>query len=163
MSDKYQLARLLLVVPAIVSMAGPAGAVGIEGFWLYKDIDDPSDQYKIIIVPCTEGGAEPICATITCMNTPTNKSGKPRLDQANKDPSQRARALLGLRISGDLWPKGGKWKGHVYIPSKGDSFSADISPTADGLSAHVGPPIFGKSLTLAPIAIKPGEPGWTCA
>ncbi|WP_170233761.1 DUF2147 domain-containing protein [Novosphingobium sediminis] len=55
-----------------------------------------------------------------------------RLDRNNKNPALRGRPLLGMYIFRGLKPAGGSWKGSIYNPNDGGTYSATVSLKAPG-------------------------------
>lgn len=92
-------------------------------------IDDPSGYWatekhesQIKIAHC---GADGICGTIYWMKTPNDAKGKLKLDRENEDEAKRKTALLGLQLI-SMTPDDDHWKGTVYNPLNGKTYSATL-------------------------------------
>ena len=70
-----------------------------------------------------------LCGNIVGLKEPISKiDGKPKVDRENPDASKRKRRLIGLSILIGMRPAGlNKWKGTIYNPDDGKSYSATVS------------------------------------
>lgn len=59
-------------------------------------------------------------------------SAEDKFDRNNKDPGLRGRPLLGMYIFRGLKPSGGSWKGSIYNPNDGGTYSATVSLKSPG-------------------------------
>ncbi len=78
-----------------------------------------------------------LCGTIAGLKEPISSiDGKPKVDRENPDASLRKRPLMGLPILIGMKPAGeGTWKGAIYNPDDGNTYSATLS--MDGGSLKV--------------------------
>ncbi|MFN0190478.1 MAG: DUF2147 domain-containing protein [Aestuariivirga sp.] len=77
-----------------------------------------------------------ICANIVGLKEPISKiDGKPKVDRENPDTSKRKRPLMGLSVLIGMKPTGDKkWKGSLYNPDDGKTYSASVSLNGDTFS-----------------------------
>lgn len=70
-----------------------------------------------------------LCANIVGLKEPISKiDGKPKVDRENPDPSKRKRPLMGLSVLIGMKPTGdNSWKGSLYNPDDGKTYSASVS------------------------------------
>ena len=70
-----------------------------------------------------------MCGNIVALKEPISKiDGKPKVDRENPDASKRKRQLIGLPILIGMRPSGeNKWKGSIYNPDDGKTYSATVS------------------------------------
>jgi uncharacterized protein (DUF2147 family) len=103
------------IVPAFA--ADPFGTWSTEG-----------GESKVKISNC--GGA--LCGALTWLKEPNDpKTGKPKTDTENADPAKRNRPMLGLQIVLGMKPSGtpDQWKGQVYNPKDGNTYSGSFTLT----------------------------------
>ena len=62
---------------------------------------------------------------------PASDVGK-TMDERNKDASQRTRPLVGLPILLDFVADGDQWRGKIYDPQSGDTYSSTMLRYPDG-------------------------------
>jgi uncharacterized protein (DUF2147 family) len=69
-----------------------------------------------------------LCGTIVGLKEPISKiDGKPKVDRENPDAAKRQRPLIGLAVLIAMKPAGeGKWRGSIYNPDDGNTYSASI-------------------------------------
>jgi uncharacterized protein (DUF2147 family) len=74
-----------------------------------------------------------LCATIVGLKEPISKiDGKPKVDRENPDAAKRKRPLIGLSILLGMKPAGeNKWKGAIYNPDDGKTYSASVTVNGD--------------------------------
>jgi uncharacterized protein (DUF2147 family) len=77
-----------------------------------------------------------LCANIVGLKEPISKiDGKPKVDRENPDVSKRKRPLMGLSVLIGMKPTGDKsWKGSLYNPDDGKTYSASVSLNGDTFS-----------------------------
>jgi uncharacterized protein (DUF2147 family) len=83
-----------------------------------------------------------LCGNIVALS----ESGRtaPKLDHNNPDASKRNRPLIGLAVLIGMKPAGsGEWRGFIYNPLDGNTYSATISVIGNTLSVNG---CFGGSL-----------------
>jgi len=115
------VAMSVLVAGFAVSPAMASDAVGL---WRMQN-----GKVTVRVVDC--GGT--ICGTIAGLKEPISKiDGKPKVDRENPDPSKRTRPLMGLPVLGGMKPTGdGQWKGTIYNPDDGNTYSATVTMKGD--------------------------------
>ena len=106
------------------SFSGSALAASPEGVW--------SMTNGKVTVSVDECGGN-LCATIVGLKEPISKiDGKPKVDRENPDPAKRKRPLIGLSILIGMKPAGDNlWKGAIYNPDDGRTYSATVSQSGD--------------------------------
>jgi uncharacterized protein (DUF2147 family) len=78
-----------------------------------------------------------------------DENGNPLTDTENPDASKRNRKLEGLEIISNLVYADGKWKGKIYDPESGKTYSSEIKLVNEDtleLTGYVGLPMFGRTL-----------------
>ncbi|MFZ2998051.1 DUF2147 domain-containing protein [Sphingobium sp.] len=78
------------------------------------------------IAPC---GRE-LCGRIEKIVKPT--PGRPHTDTNNPDPALRSRPLVGLPLLTGFADAGAHWKGTIYDPESGKSYTSKMSRNKDG-------------------------------
>ena len=120
------LAALSLVAAVATAKAAPED---ISGVWLTDD-----GQGAVEIAPC--GGA--VCGRIVWLKTPT-MNGEPLRDARNPSTSARNQTICGLRVLGDLQPKGNRYEGGwIYDPETGSRYRLSAEPRKNGRLAIIG-------------------------
>ena len=111
-------------VLSVLSVAG----LGL-GSSMALAIDDPAgywatehNESQIKISHC---GGEAICGSIYWMKEPNDAKGNPKLDRKNADEAKRKHPLLGLQLI-DMKVDDDHWKGTVYNPENGKTYSATL-------------------------------------
>lgn len=109
----------------LLLLAAPAGAADVTGAW-------NTGKARVRIADCGSG----LCATITALNEPNDAAGKPKTDRNNADASKRSRRIVGISILSGMKPAGDSvWKGSIYNPEDGKTYSASM--TLQGSSLKV--------------------------
>lgn len=123
MSDVLNRAALAAAL-LCASFTGPALAASPQGVW--------SMTNGKVTVSVDECGGN-LCATIVGLKEPISKiDGKPKVDRENPDPAKRKRPLIGLSILIGMKPAGENfWKGAIYNPDDGRTYSATVSQDGD--------------------------------
>lgn len=103
----------------IIAAATPGMAASPEGIWSMSD-----GKVTVRVSDCGNN----LCARIVGLKEPISKiDGKPKVDRENPDSSKRKRPLIGLSILIGMKPNGeGKWKGAIYNPDDGKTYSATV-------------------------------------
>lgn len=125
-----------LVAPALAMLALFAGAAtataapdNIGGVWVTDD-----GQGAVEIAPC--GGA--MCGRIVWLKEPLYK-GQPLRDARNPDASSRNRPICGLRVLGELRPKGDRYEGGwIYDPETGGRYRLSVELKPNGRLSVIG-------------------------
>ena len=71
-----------------------------------------------------------LCGKIEKILKPT--PGRPNTDVENADPALRSRPLVGLPLLTGFGDAGSHWKGTIYDPESGKSYTSKISRNSDG-------------------------------
>jgi uncharacterized protein (DUF2147 family) len=68
------------------------------------------------------------CGRIVWLKEPNDpQTGQPKVDKFNKDASKRAQSIIGLNIILGMTPGGaGVWKGSLYNPEDGNTFTGSL-------------------------------------
>jgi uncharacterized protein (DUF2147 family) len=106
-----------LVAPACADAAEP-----VAGRWVTQN-----KKAMIQIEPCGRGM---MCGRIVKL-LPAADYGK-TVDERNNDPKQRHRPLVGLPLLLDFTDGGDKWRGNLYDPQSGDTYTATLDRYPDG-------------------------------
>jgi uncharacterized protein (DUF2147 family) len=120
--EKYMktLCGVVTAVTLGLLAAAPARAAdGPAGLWLTED-----GEAKVQIYDC--GGM--YCGRIVWLKEPNDpQTGQPKVDKFNKDASKRAQSIVGLNIILGMTPGGaGVWKGSLYNPEDGNTFTGSL-------------------------------------
>lgn len=110
---------LSAAVFGLMCLSNAALAASAEGVWLSED-----GGTKVNLADC--GGK--LCGTVVWLKEPNDeKTGRPKTDKLNPDPSKRARPLLGLRVVDGLTPNGSdNWAGRIYNADDGHTYQASM-------------------------------------
>lgn len=117
----------LLALPVFaVAAATSVLAAGPSGVWSMEN-----GKVTVKVSDCGNN----LCARIVGLKEPISKiDGKPKVDRENPDPSLRKRPLMGLSILIGMKPAGqGLWKGAIYNPDDGKTYSATVSHQGDAI------------------------------
>lgn len=115
---------VLAMALGIAAMAGPAWAAAepITGRWVTGEKDA-----VVAIAKCGKA----LCGRIEkFLIMPAG--GNDQRDVNNSDAAKRTRKLLGTAILTGLVADGNAWRGDIYDPKRGRSFTAEVSRKADG-------------------------------
>lgn len=118
--------RLALAI-GFAGMMGISGAMAqsVTGAW-------STGKARVRIADC--GGA--LCANVTALNEPNDENGKPKVDKNNASEALRSRRIVGISILSGMRPNGdNSWKGSIYNPEDGKTYSASM--TLQGASLKV--------------------------
>ncbi|MCA0425235.1 MAG: DUF2147 domain-containing protein [Proteobacteria bacterium] len=115
-----------LITGASLCVAESAMAQSPAGNW-------STGKARVRIADC--GGA--LCATITALNEPNDDDGKPKLDKNNANTALRGRKIVGISILSGMKPAGeNSWKGSIYNPEDGKTYSANMSLAGSSLKVQ---------------------------
>lgn len=149
----------LLIAPAAAlaaddDAASDGGAVGKEavyGIWA-------SSGTMIDVRPTDDGG---LSARIIALKHPNWREkdhagvvGTPKTDLHNPDASKRQRPLLGLEILSSYEFSRGLWRGKLYLPTNGSTWTSNAR-VRDGellIRGFIGFSLLGRTQTFAPLA-----------
>ena len=110
------------VLAALASApAGSSEQASAHGTWRTPE------RGGLIEVSSCDGG---LCGKI--LGGSGGGNAEDRLDRNNKNPALRTRPLIGLFIFRGLKPSGASWKGSIYNPNDGGTYSATVSLKSAG-------------------------------
>lgn len=134
------LTRTILVFAAVVAIstnaAGLADGAEVLGVWASKGS----------IFSITLDGEE-LHGEVIAMR-------KPRADRKNPDPLLRQRPVIGLQVLSDYRYRRGLWRGKLYDPTSGRTFSSYLKLDSDGnlrVRGYVGFSLLGKTEIFEPV------------
>ncbi|MEM8766009.1 MAG: DUF2147 domain-containing protein [Pseudomonadota bacterium] len=145
------LVVLSLLATGTMSAAARADQEAVFGIWATKGT-------MIEVGPAEDGG---LSARIIALKNPNWREkdgvgviGEPKIDLHNPDESLRERPLLGLEMLSDYRFERGKWRGRLYLPSNGTSWtsSAEVKNGELRIRGFIGMPMLGKTQKFAPLA-----------
>ncbi len=131
--------RLLTILFLFTLTSLSAQSNRIVGVWL-----TPDKSAKIEIVQHEKN----FTGTMIWLEIDRDEQGKPLTDTQNPDPSKRSRLLRGLEIIPNLVYKEGKWKGTIYDPESGKTYSSEIELLNENtleVTGYIGLPMFGRT------------------
>ncbi len=109
------LAALMLFSYALNAQVKPGDIIG---FWFTANKDAKIEIYK---------ASEKFYGKIVWLKTPTNENGKPKVDKHNPDETKRSNPIVGLVLLNGFVFKGDEWKGTIYDPESGKTYSSYLS------------------------------------
>ena len=106
----------LLGAPAAKAQAGGDPS----GIWLTQ-----AGDAKVRVTKCGGG----ICGVIVWLREPIDPAtGKPAVDDKNRNPSLATRPMIGLPLFSGMRPTGtNKWSGQIYNADDGSTYASNIS------------------------------------
>jgi len=131
--------RLLTILFLFTLTSLSAQSNRIIGVWLTAD-----KSAKIEIVQREKN----FTGTMIWLEMDRDEQGKPLTDTQNPDPSKQSRLLRGLEIIPNLVYKEGKWKGPIYDPESGKTYSSEIvllNESTLEVTGYIGLPMFGRT------------------
>jgi len=116
----------LLVAAALVpATAAQAASADPTGIWRKADQGERPGKFEIF--RCGSG-KKYLCAKIVWLQDPNDSNGRPLHDIRNENPSMRDRPILGLPIMSGLVPAAtNQWKGSIYNPEDGNTYSVTLT------------------------------------
>ena len=132
-----------IAAAAVATLAAmPAQAAQpITGRWATVD-----GKAIVQIAPC---GRE-VCGKIEKIVKPT--PGRPQTDIKNPDPALRSKPLTGLALLSGFREDGDIWKGTIYDPESGKSYTSKVSRNGNGtLKVQGCIAFFCKTQTWTPV------------
>ncbi|MCU0948793.1 MAG: DUF2147 domain-containing protein [Porphyrobacter sp.] len=119
--------RIVMMAAALVMIAAPAAASDpIAGRWVTQEKDA-----VIAIKRCGNQSRGALCGTIErFLILPAG--GKDQRDVNNADPAKRQRRLLGLPILTSLTADNGLWRGEIYDPKSGRTYTSEVRRKGTG-------------------------------
>lgn len=116
--------RALILAAAAALLVSNASAAAPEGVWA-----TPGDKAQIRISSCGDG----LCATLVGLKKPNDKQGRPKVDRHNPVEALRDRPVMGLSLASGMRPDGDGWRGDVYNPDDGRTYTGRIEPAGERL------------------------------
>lgn len=111
------------LLPLVLALALPSAAPApIVGRWLTAE-----GKALVQIAACGQA----MCGTIVRVLKPT--PGKPQVDANNPDPKLRTRAIAGITILTGLKAADDGWRGNIYDPESGRTYTARVWRAGAGL------------------------------
>jgi uncharacterized protein (DUF2147 family) len=125
--------RLFLTLAAVAMSASPAlAAAPVTGKWMTAEKDS-------VVEIGTCGGT--VCGKVLRVLR-AMPNGKPPVDLNNPNPALRGRAVEGIMILSGFADSGNSWKGKIYDPKSGKTYTSYLTRNADGtlkVQGCVGP------------------------
>jgi uncharacterized protein (DUF2147 family) len=112
---------LTLIAMALTVAPGSAETnVDPTGVWLTE-----AGDAKILVSKCGSG----ICGTIVWLKAPIDPAtGKPQVDDKNKDPVLAHRPIIGINIFNGMKPMAdNKWSGRIYNADNGKTYASNVT------------------------------------
>lgn len=115
-----------LIAGLLLAASGSAGADTPTGVWRLQ-----SGKLTVRVTYC---GGQNLCATIIGLAKPLDKTGKPKVDHENPNPSLRGRRVVGLQVVSGMKPAGtNQWRGRIYNADDGGNYRASASVSGNSL------------------------------
>ncbi len=113
---------IIAVLTALLSASPAKAQTGgqVSGIWLTQ-----AGDAKVRVSKCGGG----ICGVIVWLKDPIDSAtGKPQVDDKNRNPSLAKRPMIGLPLFSGMRPSGpNKWSGQIYNADDGNSYTSNIS------------------------------------
>jgi uncharacterized protein (DUF2147 family) len=115
--------KILILAATMALAATPTSAetnADPTGVWLTE-----AGDAKIHVSKCGEG----LCGTVIWLKVPIDPAtGRPHVDDKNKDPALALRPIVGINIFKGMKPVAErKWSGRVYNADNGKTYSSDVT------------------------------------
>ena len=112
----------LLGIPALLWFCMTvAHAADPIGTWQTKD-----GRARIRTVHCNASGAD-LCGYVVWLRDPRDRSGRPRLDAANREDAKKTRPLLGHELMAGLRSVSeGRYEGDIYNADDGKVYRSEV-------------------------------------
>lgn len=114
---KYALALMIFLAPLAAS------AEGLKGKWLTEE-----GKGHVVFEEC----GSRLCGKIVWLRQPKDDAGKPLVDALNQDKTLRGRPIIGIKLTELVSDGNGGWKGTIYNPEDGKSYTAKASIQKNG-------------------------------
>jgi len=116
-----------LLIAAVLVPTGHVQAASADPTGIWRKAQQGERPGKIEVFRCGSGKRY-LCAKIVWLQDPNDSQGRPLHDVRNENPSMRDRPILGLPIINGLAPAGPNvWKGNIYNPEDGNTYSATLT------------------------------------
>lgn len=122
MRMKLTGAAVLAVAAAAIGLAPLTAAEPITGRWITADKDA-----VVMIGKCGKA----LCGTIEKFLIPP-PGGNAQRDVNNADPAKRKRRLIGTAILSGLTEDAAVWRGQVYDPKTGRTYTSEVRRKGSG-------------------------------
>jgi uncharacterized protein (DUF2147 family) len=127
MKHRTLTAALGLLVAAILIPTGLAQAASADPTGIWRKAKQGERPGKMQVYRCGRS-KKLLCVKIVWLQNPLDSKGKPLHDVRNTNASMRARPILGLQIVNGMQPvSANQWKGSIYNPEDGNTFSATLT------------------------------------
>lgn len=127
MKHRTLTAALGLLVAATLIPTGLAQAASANPTGIWRKAKQGERPGKMEVFRCG-AGKKLLCAKIVWLQQPNDSKGKPLHDIRNSNTSMRARPILGLPIINGMQPvSANQWKGSIYNPEDGNTYSATLT------------------------------------
>ncbi len=125
----------LLFIALLSPSARSAAENGAVGVWLTQ-----AGDARVQVSHC--GGK--LCGKVVWLKEPIDKAtGKPQVDDKNRNPALRNRPIMGLQLFIDMTPTAANaWAGRIYNADDGQSYDSTIAlagPSRLDVRGCVGP------------------------
>lgn len=139
-SSRIAVAALTSILTAAIALPVRA-AQPVAGRWATVE-----GKAIVQIAPCGKS----LCGRIERIVKPI--PGHPHTDSNNPDPGLRSRPLVGLALLTGFSDGGDLWKGTIYDPQSGKSYTSKVSRNANGtLKVQGCIAFFCKTQTWTPV------------
>jgi uncharacterized protein (DUF2147 family) len=126
MRHRTLTAALGFLVAATLIPTGQAQAASADPTGIWRKAQQGEHPGKIEVFRCGSGKRY-LCAKIIWLQNPIYK-GRPLIDARNGNASMRRRPILGLQIIKGMAPSAPNvWKGSIYNPEDGNTYSATLT------------------------------------
>jgi uncharacterized protein (DUF2147 family) len=122
---------------------GLAAADPVEGLWATGGS----------LVRVTElAGA--LSMTVVALERPVDAKGLPLIDVENPEPTLRTQPILGMNIISGYRMKKDRWRGKIYDPESGKTYSSHMRVVKGKLEmrGYIGTPLLGKTKRFRPVS-----------
>jgi uncharacterized protein (DUF2147 family) len=127
MKHRILIAATGLLIATGLTATGQAQAASADPTGIWRKAQEGERPGKIELFRCGSGKRY-LCAKIVWLKDPNDSNGRPLHDVRNENPSLRDRPILGLPIINGLAPAGPNvWKGNIYNPEDGNTYSATLT------------------------------------
>ncbi len=112
----------------------------------------------IEVGPTADGG---LSAVIVALKNPLWRQkdgvgvvGEPKTDLHNPDETLKQRPFIGLQMLSDYSFRKGKWRGKLYLPANGTTWTSTawVKNGVLRIRGHIGVPLLGKTQKFQPLA-----------
>lgn len=120
-------AALGLLVAATLIPTGHAQAASADPTGIWRKAQQGERPGKMQIFHCGRS-KNLLCVKIVWLKNPLDSKGRPLHDVRNGNATMRARPILGLPLVSGMQPvSANQWKGRIYNPEDGNTYSATLT------------------------------------